>query len=661
MHIGGVFNNIKSRTLPDGVPHRADIPNDKAVTVVSASLIAAAVDLEGGIFTNRTVARCKEGATTAVVELSTYAHRAHRSLLVLELHAPELKEGSNCTVSFQSCALGMDAITDFDVTASDTLTVKHMEQPRSWSSLPELPTTTVGVATEPLPDTVTLIGGSAPMRFLSVYRTSLEPGLTNETVGKAAQQQLMGFKDTSADELRASHTAAWGALWATGGIEVGGNATIAGSVNSSLYYILSAVREDWPYGLSPGGISRDDYFGHSFWDCETWMFPVMAALQPDIAASLTRYRLARLPAAQARARHVGLQGAMMPWESALTGFGESIWRPGDDNEIHITGDVPMAFRLYYRVARNTTWLQQAWPLLRDAADFFASRAVLHKGTGNWTWLQVISPDEGAGIHDGNAYTNAIAGETIRFALETAARFGYTPHGNWSQIAARIFLPLVTIDGLEVHPEYTNYSVKTRPYINQADVALMQYPLMLPMDPTIAKNDLLFYQARSSGPSTAGFYTGDSAYSIAWLQLGNRSAADAQFDLAFEHMDLEHFNVWKEKSFGNFGNLNFITGAGGYLQNYVNGYAGVRYSDAGLSFRPCLPPHGVTSLTLRGLSLGQARFRVGYNTTTLEVDLLEGPKARIGLHSGIQYHTLEAGSTLVLQWRQGDVFDVTLVA
>lgn len=51
--------------------------------------------------------------------------------------------------------------------------------------------------------------------------------------------------------------------------------------------------------------------------------------------------------------------------------------------------------------------------------------------------------------------------------------------------------------------------------------------------------------------TAGlirFYTGDSAYSIAWLQMDNRSAADAQFDIAFSHMDLAHFNVWREKNF-----------------------------------------------------------------------------------------------------------------
>ena len=65
----------------------------------------------------------------------------------------------------------------------------------------------------------------------------------------------------------AVQTQAWSAVW-QGGIEIEGNTTIAASVNSSLYYILSAVRADWPYGLSPGGLARDDYEGHSFWDCE---------------------------------------------------------------------------------------------------------------------------------------------------------------------------------------------------------------------------------------------------------------------------------------------------------------------------------------------------------------------------------------------------------
>eukprot|EP01048_Picozoa_sp_COSAG05_P011433 COSAG05_NODE_1077_length_5955_cov_2.032787_2_plen_118_part_00 len=50
----------------------------------------------------------------------------------------------------------------------------------------------------------------------------------------------------------------------------------------------------------------------------------------------------------------------------------------------------------------------------------------------------------------------------------------------------------------------------------------------------------------------------------------------------------------------------MQGAGGYLQNYINGYMGLRYTREGLNLRPVLPPHGVTSLTLRGLSLAGSR-------------------------------------------------------
>jgi trehalose/maltose hydrolase-like predicted phosphorylase len=53
-------------------------------------------------------------------------------------------------------------------------------------------------------------------------------------------------------------------------VQIGGNLTIASTVNASLYYILSATRPDWQYGLSPGGLARDDYEGHSFWDCGEW-------------------------------------------------------------------------------------------------------------------------------------------------------------------------------------------------------------------------------------------------------------------------------------------------------------------------------------------------------------------------------------------------------
>ena len=80
----------------------------------------------------------------------------------------------------------------------------------------------------------------------------------------ATLAQYSGSKATTVRaSLQQSHEQAWTKEW-KGGIEVGGNLTIASTVNASLYYILSATRSDWPYGLSPGGLARDSYEGHSF-------------------------------------------------------------------------------------------------------------------------------------------------------------------------------------------------------------------------------------------------------------------------------------------------------------------------------------------------------------------------------------------------------------
>jgi hypothetical protein len=79
------------------------------------------------------------------------------------------------------------------------------------------------------------------------------------------------------------------------------------------------------------------------------------------------------------------------------------------------------------------------------------------------------------------------------------------------------------------------------------------------------------------------------------------------------MDLGGFYVWKEKAFpGDFGHLNFITGAGGFLQNWLFGYAGLRYTATGLLLKPVMPPLGLESVRLRGLAFAGARINVVYS-------------------------------------------------
>ena len=67
-----------------------------------------------------------------------------------------------------------------------------------------------------------------------------------------------------------------------------------------------------------------------------------------------------------------------------------------------------------------------------------------------------------------------------------------------------------------------------------------------------------------------------------------------------------------------GNLNFITGAGGYLQNFIYGYSGMHLGPANLTFapQPILPPGSVTQVKLRCMAFLDTTFSLWYNATTL---------------------------------------------
>ena len=136
--------------------------------------------------------------------------------------------------------------------------------------------------------------------------------------------------------------------------------------------------------------------------------------------------------------------------------------------------------------------------------------------------------------------------------------------------------------------------------------------------------------------------GDSSYSIAWLALGNRTGSDNQFGRAFLYLNglpstdnttrvlapqFNPFNVWKEQARdGN--HLNFLTGAGGFLQNVMQGYGGLRarrpdsVSGSGhIMWRPQLPPH-INKVRFARLSFLGVVYSVEYDEQNISVSLDE---------------------------------------
>ena len=315
------------------------------------------------------------------------------------------------------------------------------------------------------------------------------------------------------------------------------------------------------------------------------------------------------------------------------GHWASPWRDADYDEIHLDADVPLAHRKFFYASGDINFLRESWPLLEGSCLFWQCRFTrtdssgpppseyptgcsAKNGVGNWTVKHVITPDESSGIVDDSAYTNAAAASTLSWCIEAGLILNISTPQLWATIASSPFLQLnasLTPAG-PVHAQQTGYSGKQ---INQADVALLYYPLNMDFGHEQNQRDLDYYAARTD---FSGMFTGDSAYSCAYLELGNRSAADEQLNSAFGHLS-QDFNVFTETEITGSappvtsGTQHFITGSGGLLQAFLFGYPGLRIQRLGvLSFtaqRPLLPPLGITQVKLRGLHLLNFIIDVGY--------------------------------------------------
>ena len=102
------------------------------------------------------------------------------------------------------------------------------------------------------------------------------------------------------DSLAADNARAWARRWETD-IVLDGDPALQRVVRSMLFYLLCSADSGTAMGIPPMGLSSAGYYGHVFWDSDTWMFPALVLTHPDVARSMVDFRARTLPAAQANA------------------------------------------------------------------------------------------------------------------------------------------------------------------------------------------------------------------------------------------------------------------------------------------------------------------------------------------------------------------------
>lgn len=396
--------------------------------------------------------------------------------------------------------------------------------------------------------------------------------------------------------LLAAHRLAWAKLWADN-VSVTQQNNLQAAINSSFYLLYSSIRAGLAWSIPPAGLSSDNYGGHIFWDADTWVFPTLLAFHPALAKPIVRFRYKTMSAAEGNAARTGYKGGAWAWENGPTGTCDDL-APCSHYEDHLQSEIALAQWQYYEATGDKQWLaQRGYPVIKDVANFWVSRARLGPD-GKYHIDRVTGPDEFTDNVNDEAATNAGAIVALRDAVAAAKTVDQIPYSQWAKVANNIY---VAVDHDGTHPEYVGYINQK---VKQADTVLMTYPFQYVTNPAIATAELNRYMALTDpgGPAMTASVEGIIAAQIrqpgcldyTLLQDSYLPFMRGAYDQFLETQYLTPSAGQGPPAF------DFATGAGGFLQMFPYGFAGLRWSPSALVLAPTLPPQLSQGIVIHGI-------------------------------------------------------------
>ena len=232
---------------------------------------------------------------------------------------------------------------------------------------------------------------------------------------------LSAVLHTGWDNLVKEQRAYLDEFWDGADVDVDGDPAIQQAVRFGLFHVLQAGARAEQRPITAKGLTGPGYDGHSFWDTECFILPVLTATMPKAAADALAWRHSIMGLAEERARTLGLKGTAFPWRT-IRGQECSAYWPAGTGAFHINADIALA------AVRQVHWTgdelfdrTQALPILVGTARLWVSLGY-HGDDGEFHIDGVTGPDEYSAVVDDNTFTNLQAQRNLRYAAEAAERW-----------------------------------------------------------------------------------------------------------------------------------------------------------------------------------------------------------------------------------------------
>ncbi|MDH6578729.1 glycosyl hydrolase family 65 protein [Kitasatospora sp. MAP5-34] len=495
--------------------------------------------------------------------------------------------------------------------------------------------------------------------------TVLKPGEELRLVkyiayGWSATRSLPAVRDQVEAALTAARYTGWDGLvaeqrkylaefWKTSDIRIEGDVELQQAVRFAMFHVLQAGARSEERAIPAKGLTGPGYDGHSFWDTEAFVLPVLTYCLPGAVKQALRWRHGTLPMARDRAAQLGLAGAVFPWRTIHGEECSGYW-PAGTAAFHIGADIAAAVARYVRATADVEFEREyGLELLVETARMWRSLGH-HDAAGRFRIEGVTGPDEYSAVADNNVFTNLMAQTNLRDAAEAATRHQQESAAlgvdteeaaAWRDAATAMYIPYD--EKLGVHPQadgftdhqawdfdatppenyplllhYPYFDLYRKQVVKQADLVLaMQLRGDAFTDEQKARNFAYYERLTVRDSSLSACTQAVIAAEVGQLELAYDYTAEAAL------MDLHDLG-------GNTSDGLHMASLAGACIALVQGFGGLRDHSGHLFFRPRLPS-GLARLSFSMLVRESLlHLEISHARTTYSV--LRGGPLRL-LHEG----------------------------
>jgi alpha,alpha-trehalose phosphorylase len=477
--------------------------------------------------------------------------------------------------------------------------------------------------------------------------------------GWSSQRSRAAVRDQVGAALAAARHTGWEGLvaaqraflddyWQSADVELEGDDELQQAVRFGLFHTLQAGVRAERRAIPAKGLTGPGYDGHTFWDTERFVLPVLTYTVPAAAGDALRWRHATLELARERARQLRLAGAAFPWRTIRGQECSGYW-PAGTAAFHIDADIADAVARYRGATDDDEFEREAGlELLVETARLWCSLGH-HDREGRFRIDGVTGPDEYTAIADNNVYTNLLAQRNLDAAADAAdrqrgraAELGVEREEQeaWRRAAREMVVPWD--EELGVHPQSEGFTAHER--WDFAGTRPDQYPLLLSFTyfdlyrkQVVKQADLVLALHVRGDAFSDEQKARDFAYYEALTVRDSSLSATTQAVIAAEvgHLELA-YDYFGEAALMDLHDLEHNTRDGVHIASLagawiaaVAGFGGMRDHAEGLTFAPRLPSR-LESLMF-GLVFRGTRLRVAATKAKATYSVLDGAPLDLAHH------------------------------